>query len=393
MSLPGKVPSIDSSFWSGVLRVSKCVSVTLFAMRLLLSARWDQSLAAVREAVSRHLPRFLGYYPPLTPPQLAPTSQKPSAENCLPPPVAATFKLRAAHLFDAGPQPWRTEPWARPQIPSMICPDEIDFLHYLARTQYRNRGSIIEFGPLGGVSTCALALGAPEAILHAYDFWIYHDSLRDYFPGRYLRLGQSVLPAFLENIRPFRDRVRVHRGDLTRQRWASGPIEIVFVDAAKTPASLLHMFREFFPWVVPQGWIVWQDYVSATCPWIHLALEELADYFEYWDSPEGGTVVTRLKCPLPREPLPADYFGTLRLERARAHLARARDRFPGWETLDIWLAEALWLALAGCAAESRNILQAIPQDSRFSQGSFDYDLKFIAHWIEAASAGKPFTAV
>ena len=264
----------------------------------------------------------------------------------------------------------------------MICPDEIDFLHYLARTQYRNRGSIIEFGPLGGVSTCALALGAPEAILHAYDFWIYHDSLRDYFPGRYLRLGQSVLPAFLENIRPFRDRVRVHRGDLTRQRWASGPIEIVFVDAAKTPASLLHMFREFFPWVVPQGWIVWQDYVSATCPWIHLALEELADYFEYWDSPEGGTVVTRLKCPLPREPLPADYFGTLRLERARAHLARARDRFPGWETLDIWLAEALWLALAGCAAESRNILQAIPQDSRFSQGSFDYDLKFIAHWID-----------
>jgi len=61
------------------------------------------------------------------------------------------------------------------------------------------------------------------------------------------------------------------------------------VDAAKTPASLLHMFREFFQWVVPQGWILWQDYVSATCPWIHLALEELADYFEYWDSPEGGT--------------------------------------------------------------------------------------------------------
>src|SRR2546426_1051010 len=214
MSLPGKVPSIGRSFWSGVRRASKCVSVTLFAMRLLLSACWDESLAAVREAVSRHLQRFFGYYPPLTPPQLAPTSPKPAAENRVSPPAVATFKLGAAHLFDRGPQPWRTEAWTRPQIPSMICPDEVDFLHYLARTQYNNRGSIIEFGPLGGVSTCALALGAPEAILHAYDFWIYHDSLRDYFPGRYLRLGQSVLPAFLENIRPFRDRVRVHRGDL-----------------------------------------------------------------------------------------------------------------------------------------------------------------------------------
>jgi hypothetical protein len=296
-------------------------------------------------------------------------------------------------LFDKGPQPWRTEAWIRPQIPSMISPDEIDFLHYLARTQYRNRGSIVEFGPLGGASTWALAAGAPEAALHAYDFWIYHETLRDYFPGRRLRPGQSVLPVFLENIRPFRDRVRVHRGDLTRQRWTSGPIEIVFVDAAKTPASLLHMFREFFPWVVPQGWILWQDYVSATCPWIHLALEELADYFEYWDSPEGGTVVTRLKRSLPREELPIRYFETLPLERARAHLNRARDRFPGWEALDIWLAEALWLALAGCAAESRNIVQAVRQDSRFSSGSFDYDLNFIAHWIEATRAGKKFTAI
>ncbi|HXA07509.1 MAG TPA: class I SAM-dependent methyltransferase, partial [Bryobacteraceae bacterium] len=129
----------------------------------------------------------------------------------------------------------------------MIGIDEIDFLHYLVRTQYSKQGSIIEFGPLGGASTCALAAGAPEATLHAYDFWTYHEALRDYFPGRRLRPGQSVLPAFLENIRPFRDRVRVHRGDLTRQRWGSGPIEIVFVDAAKTPASLLHMFREFFP--------------------------------------------------------------------------------------------------------------------------------------------------
>src|SRR5713226_7099327 len=375
MSLPGRVRSIGSSFWSGVQKASKCVSVTLFAMRPRLSTCWDDSLTPVRAAISRHLQRFFSYYPPLRPPQPAATSLKPAAENRLPPPTVATFKLKAAHLFDTGPQPWRTEAWTRPQIPSMIGLDEIDFLHYLARTQYRNRGSIIEFGPLGGVSTCALAAGAPEATLHAYDFWIYHESLRDYFPGQRLRPGQSVLPAFLENIRPFRDRVRVHRGDLTRQRWASGPIEIAFVDAAKTPASLLHMFREFFPSVVPQGWIVWQDYVSATCPWIHLALEELADYFEYWDSPKGGTVVTRLKCPLPREPLPAGYFGTLPLERARAQLARARHRFPGWESLDIWLAEALWLALAGCAAESRNILKAIPQDSRFSQGSFDYDLK------------------
>jgi hypothetical protein len=199
--------------------------------------------------------------------------------------------------------------------------------------------------------------------------------LRELFPGETLRHGQSVLPLFEQNIRPFRYRVRPHRGDLRKQRWSAAPIEIVFVDAAKTPECLLDIFREFFTYVVPRGWIIWQDYVSATCPWIHIALEELGEYFEYWDSPEGGTVVTRLKRTLPREALPRNYFSKLPIEKARAHLKKARDRCPGWEALNVRLGEALWLALANGAPEVWRILEAVQQDPRFPQGSFDYDFE------------------
>jgi hypothetical protein len=301
-------------------------------------------------------------------------------------------KVNPARAFAEGPQPWRQKVWERSDIPSMICADEIDFLHYLAQTEYRGEGVIVEFGPLGGASTWALASGAPEATLHAYDLWIYFDNLRDYFLGKRLRRGQNVLPIFEDNIRPFRDRVRAHRGDLRRQRWHGAPIEIVFVDAAKTPECLLHMFREFFPCVVRGGWIVWQDYVSSTCPWIHIALEELGDYFEYWDSPEGGTVVTRLKRTLPRQALSQSYFSRLPIERARALIQKARDRCPGWEALDVWLSEALWVALANNPSEVRKIVEAVQLDPRFPQGSFDYDLNFVKYWVKATTAGRRFKA-
>jgi hypothetical protein len=306
---------------------------------------------------------------------------------------SGSAKIAGALSFAVGPQPWRAQAWPRPSIPSMICADEIDFLYYLARNEYQGRGAILEFGPLGGASTFALAAGAPQAVLHAYDLWAYFESLGEYFPGYNFRPGQNVLPAFLENIQPYRDRVHTHRGDLRKQRWNRNPIEIVFVDAAKTPESLLHLYREFFPYVVPGGWILWQDYVSGTCPWIHLALEELADYFEYWDSPEGGTVVTRLKKPLPRDALPKNYFSKLPLDHARALLERARLRCPGWEALDVWLAEALWLALSKRPAEAAAVTEAVRRDPRFPLAAFDYDLHFIAHWTEAALAGRRFEAV
>jgi hypothetical protein len=164
------------------------------------------------------------------------------------------------------------------------------------------------------------------------------------------------------------------------------------VDAAKTPECLLHIFREFFPYVVPRGWIIWQDYVSSTCPWIHIVLEELGDYFEYWDSPEGGTVVTRLKRTLPRKALARNYFSNLPMRRARAYLQKARDRCPGWEALDVWLGEALWLALANDPPEVRKIVEAVRQDPRFPLGSFNYDLNFLTYWVEATAAGRRFEA-
>ena len=121
-------------------------------------------------------------------------------------------------------------------------------------------------------------------------------------------------------------------------------------------------------------------------------LEELEDCFEYWDSPEGGTVVTRLKRTLPSKALPRNYFSSLPIERARAQIQKARDRCPGWEALDVWLGEALWLALANESPEVWKIVEAVRQDPRFLQGSFDYDLNFVKYWLGATAAGRRFEA-
>src|SRR4051794_1729972 len=94
-----------------------------------------------------------------------------------------TFKLLDAFLFTEALQPWEhlddgyspTSP-----LPSMMCSQELQFLHFLARTQSQSAGAIVDLGPLVGSSTYALASGLISGDLpgkvFSYDLW-------EYFPG------------------------------------------------------------------------------------------------------------------------------------------------------------------------------------------------------------------
>ncbi len=116
-----------------------------------------------------------------------------------------TSKLSDAAPFDGGPEPWRSgePPWTGSrQIPSMITAEEMQFLCYLAGQRRYSNTMIVDMGPLAGGSTQALAFGAGECegVVHSYDLWRMCPGWEQYLPGWHFRIGDSILPAFLENL-------------------------------------------------------------------------------------------------------------------------------------------------------------------------------------------------
>ena len=302
--------------------------------------------------------------------------------------MAATFKLADAVLFDGGLQPWRelSLPWTSGQpVPSMMSPDELAFLHYLARIQYRGEGAIVDLGPLAGGSAYALAsgMGASAFRVHSFDYWRSWADCGQWFPGLDLQPGDDLLPAFLDNLGPYKERIVPYQGDILSQSWCGEPVEIIFIDAAKSPMLMLHIIREFYPRLVQGGWLVHQDYVSSRCPWIHIAERELRDYFEVYDSPFGGTVCFRLIRKFPRDAVPGvDYFARLPLDRARQLLRDAELLFSVcWERLCVRLAAAHYLLMAGQFIEAKETFDQVISDPLIECNGVQNDVRMICSKI------------
>jgi len=258
----------------------------------------------------------------------------------------------------------------------MICEDEIRLLHYLARAYYTGAGALVDLGPLAGGSTYALASGLgdrSDGRIFSYDLWDFHRDWERFFAGKNLQPGDDIMPLFLENVTPFRGRITAVKGDIAAQRWTGGPIEILFVDAAKTPEVMRHIANEFFPHLIRGAIVVHQDYVSAEDPWIHVAMGELGAHFEVTDSPEGGSVCFRLMEPVPPNALSSRYFDS---QNARRHLQRARSLLHDWHGLCVWLAEANYAAMHGDQSAAREILEAVLRHPRY-EPQVEYDVELV----------------
>ena len=283
-----------------------------------------------------------------------------------------TYKLTAATLFDGRQQPWRSValPWSTFPIPSMICDDEVRFLYYLTSCHYRGKGSIVDMGPLAGGSTYAMAAGMTGGRIHSYDLWRYCPGFEPYF-GR-MRESADLLPAFRANLAKYAKRITPHPGDILEQNWTAGAIELMFIDAAKSPALMHHIANEYFPHLMPGAYVVHQDFVSAEDPWIHVAMGILGEHFEVVDSPDGGSVCFRVVKPIPAHPLPAGY-----LEGQRHHIRAARQMFSSWHGLCLELAEAHYLAFTGYPAEARAMLDTVRKHSLYEPARYAYDVKLV----------------
>lgn len=175
------------------------------------------------------------------------------------------------------------------ELPSMLTYAERAALFSLAR-QVRPGTRIIDAGCFVGGSTACLALGVserlehPVPVIHSYDLFLVDYAATTHYPALIgdREVGADLRPVFESvvggDLLPY---VEVHPGDLLAQRWGGAPIDVLFVDVAKTWDLSDHVAREFFPSLVPgRSILVQQDYIHEWLPWIHITMQLLDDFFE-----------------------------------------------------------------------------------------------------------------
>ena len=257
--------------------------------------------------------------------------------------VQAVF--RVPHASEAGVlgMKWRLQPLpaACSNVPTMLIPEELRLLNYLAQDVYTGAGAIVDAGSFLGGSTVALAEGlrrnrrwkrsASGTPIHSYDRFEVEDWTRGvYFPET-VPAGTSFSEQFDQNIAPYSELVEVHAGDICEQQWSGGPIEILFVDVAKHWTVCDWVTWQFFPHLIPgKSLVVQQDYLyHHWVGWLHVTMELYADYFEYVCDTEVNSAVFLNTKAIPPSVLRRHSVESLTVDERCALMDRAASRFEG----------------------------------------------------------------
>jgi len=222
-------------------------------------------------------------------------------------------------------------------VTTMLLPEERQLLHYLASEYCEDRGCIVDAGCFLGGSTTALALGVrgrqrrigrpTRTKIHSYDLfeaeeWTIGNLLPSSFTPR-----QSFRSMLDENIRNVADLVEVHEGDITSQPWAAGPIEILFIDCAKTWVVSDFITHHFFKALIPgHSIVIQQDYIwDCWNAWIHITMEYYRDYFRMLTCTYPNSVVFLYEREIPA--LEPRLIGSMDANMKLELMRRARERF------------------------------------------------------------------
>lgn len=210
-----------------------------------------------------------------------------------------------------------------PSIPTMLVPRELSYLYWLA-SKAEGRGRVIDLGAFLGGSTVPLAQGilasdSPRQKLLSYDAFESPEVTTPQFvrllAGYGLTPGHCFYDRFLANIGAvgggIAECVVARKGWLPpnadqQQRLAlypeQEPIELLFVDIAKTWDVNLSVISTFFPHLVPGAVVVHQDFFDLQTPWIPLHMWQLRNVLEPLDVIYGTPSVS-FRCVGSPEPL------------------------------------------------------------------------------------------
>jgi hypothetical protein len=213
------------------------------------------------------------------------------------------------------------KPWLAPNAQAgsyalgMLGLKERKLLYQLARYTYTGEGAVVELGAFCGASTCCLAAGlrdngrAADRRLHSYDRFIADepyllDFIRMQF-GEAIEPGQSFRTIYQRATAQFADLVEVHAGDLLGKVWHAGvPIEILFVDVAKTLPLSGKVLTEFFTHLIPgKSIVIHQDFYHPTAFYLPVVMDFLCDHFSIIEAASDSSVVFKLETAIPPKKL------------------------------------------------------------------------------------------
>lgn len=197
-------------------------------------------------------------------------------------------------------------------VPTMLAHEEQMLYHWLTSDWATGRGDIVELGSFVGGSTARLAEGHRKAGLatkiHAYDRFGSSEGLKQsmlYPAGIAPFEGEDILPVAQDLLSPWAPNVVFHKGEIETLDWTGDAIEILVMDASKSPHAMDDMARKFFPSLVVDGLVVQQDYLHWRQPWVAVQMQRMRDWFEPVAMALEETLVFRVLKPIDAEALAA----------------------------------------------------------------------------------------
>ena len=171
-------------------------------------------------------------------------------------------------------------------VPSMLTHEESQLYHWIGLNA-AGFGATIDLGAFAGGSAARLLHGLHTGgcahHLHAYDRFTASAAARTQFlsPGGVaLTNAENILPLVQQLLTPWRSNVTLHPGDILAQSWPGDPVEILAVDAGKSPELTDHIATQFMPSLVAgRSLVIHQDFLHATQPWLAVQMLKLAAYF------------------------------------------------------------------------------------------------------------------
>ena len=195
-------------------------------------------------------------------------------------------------------RPWRNTilPPEITAVPTMLSVEERQYLIWLTETKYEGWGAIAELGAFLGSSSVALAEGlrrkGSKAKIRAFDLFLWDHHMTEAV-GSLCKDGDDFLPIYLRETAAYAPWIEAQKLDLMDASWSEGPIEILFVDSAKTWDLTNAILKVFGGHLVPgRSRVVLQDF---RYPWAHclpLIFDSRPDVWKQVEDLHHGTTVT-----------------------------------------------------------------------------------------------------
>jgi hypothetical protein len=266
-------------------------------------------------------------------------------------------------------------PAALTRIKAMLSDEEKQYLTWLTAEKFEGWGAVVDLGPWLGSSSAALAEGLRRqnstARVQSYDLFKWDREYMSAIAAEDLAPGDDFRPLFLREVGEYASMIDAHKEDVSRLRWSGGPIEILFVDVAKTWDLTNAVFRGFGHALVPgKSRVVLQDFRHHSTHWLPLVFDSRPDLWTEAEAVEEGWTVTfipnkKLDGPdgITSEPSEESFSFETAETLMRARMARESDRNGGLLLRSLYRKALLDGDPSVCDRLRRELLENEPEDA------------------------------